>query len=386
MKRDLYFSINSQYKYLILILYKRDPHLSAPKQERQLMNSLYCGIDFHKNTCTFKIVKQDGTLVEKATKRTVNTVKYLANYKKLVISIEASGGVNDFVDRLKSSGHIVKIVDPKKFHLVGINGKKTDEKDAAALAEGLRLNFIPEVHHKTKRSREIKSLLVSRELTVNTRVDIFNHIRGILREYGITIPKGKESFLKDVLISINKVENGYIRNTLLALLNTGKELMKEEGEIEQRLHLFTKDDPHIARLRTIPGIGPLTSLAMIAVVDDISRFKNAKAFASYLGLVPKEYSSGDTRMMGSITRSGSEILRRYLIHGARSIMMHAKLTDKDPNKVWAFKTKERVGMNKATVALAHRSARMAFCILRDETSYGEIKENRPSQKNFNKVA
>lgn len=350
------------------------------------MNSLYCGIDFHKNTCTFKIVKKDGTFVEKGTKKTVNMVKYLANHKDLIISIEASGGVNDFVDKLKASGHTVKIVDPKKFQLVGINGKKTDEKDASALAEGLRVNFIPEVHHKSKRSREIKSLLVSRELVVNSRVNIFNHVRGILREYGITIPQGKDNFIKEALSSINKIENTYIRNTLFTLFNTGKKLIDEETEIESRLHLFTKDDLNIQRLRTIPGIGPLTALAMVCVVDDISRFKNSKAFASYLGLVPKEYSSGDTRMMGSITRSGSEILRRYLVHGARSIMIRAKLEDKDVNKVWAFKTKERIGMNKATVALAHRTARIAFCILRDETSYGEYKEDRTCQKNFNKVA
>lgn len=350
------------------------------------MTSLYCGIDYHKNTCTFKIVNKNGDLIEKATKKTTNIIKHLANYQELIIAIEASGGVNDFVDRLKAANHTVKIVDPKKFHLVGINGKKTDEKDAAALAEGLRVNFIPEVHHKNIRSREIKSLLVSRELVVNTRVNIFNHVRGMLREYGITIAKGKDHFLKDALSSINQVQNGYIRNTLLALFKTGTNLMEEEKLIEERLQNFTKNDENIKRLQTVPGIGPLTALALVSVVDDVSRFKNSKFFASYLGLVPKEYSSGDTRMMGSITRSGSEILRRYLIHGARSIMMHVKPGNPDPNKSWALKTKDRIGMNKATVALAHRMARIAFCILRDESSYGEVRGIDQLKKNFSNAA
>lgn len=350
------------------------------------MNSLYCGIDFHKNTCTFKIVKKDGSLVEKGTKKTVNIVKYLANYNNLIISVEASGGVNDFVDRLKASSHVVKIVDPKRFHLVGINGKKTDEKDADALAEGLRLNFIPEVHHKSKRSREIKSLLVSRELTVNSRVNMTNHIRGILREYGVTIPKGKDIFFKEALPSINKIENGYIRNTLLSLLNMTKELIKEEENIEGRLNEFCKNDETIKRLRTIPGVGPLTSLALVAIVDDVSRFKNSKCFASYLGLVPREYSSGETRMMGSITKSGSEILRRYLIHGSRSVLSRIRPGEIDSNKTWANRAHKRIGMNKATVAFAHKMARIAFCILRDKTSYGEFKEDRSSQKNCNKIS
>jgi len=106
-------------------------------------------------------------------------------------------------------------------------------------------------------------------------------------------------------------------------------------------------------------------------------------FASYLGLVPEEHSSGEKRIMGCITRSGSEILRRYLIHGARSIMKHLKAGNDDPNKSWAFRLKSRVGMNKATVALAHRMARIAFCILRDQTCYGEVKDNRAdAAKNF----
>ena len=351
------------------------------------MNSLYCGIDFHKNTCTFHIENKDGQLIEKATKRTVNIVKHLANKKNLIIAIEASGGVNDFVDKLKASGHQVKIVNPKTFRLVGINGKKTDEKDAKALCDGLRMNFIPEVHHKNKRCREIKSLLVSREIVVNTRVSLFNHIRGTLREQGITMQAGKDNFLREVLSSINKLENAYIRNTVLSLLNVGKELLKEEKEIEERLENFTKNDPNLERLRSIPGVGTLTSLAFMAVVDDISRFKNTKSFASYLGLVPREYSSGETRMMGRITKSGSEILRRYLIHGARAVLMRVRPEERDPNKYWALRLKNKVGMNKATVALAHRNARIAFCILRDETSYGEIKNNRDNAaKNFSNIA
>jgi transposase len=106
---------------------------------------------------------------------------------------------------------------------------------------------------------------------------------------------------------------------------------------------------------------------MVAVIDDIKRFKSAKEFGAYLGLVPSVHASANKRMMGSITRSGSEMLRRYLVHGARAWMRYSPKTDR--NRLWAEKVKERRGMNKATVALAHRMARISFAILRDDTVY-----------------
>lgn len=335
------------------------------------MNSLFCGIDFHKNTCTLCFVDKEGTEKEITTKKSVNVVKYLSNYNNLSIAVETSGGVNHFVDKLKASGHKVKLVNAKAFRAVGLAGKKTDKRDSRAIAKALAANFIPEVHHKSKRSREIKSLLVSRELTVNTRVNTTNHIRGTLREYGITLPAGKEEFFLNALENINRVENGFIRATLLDLFKMAKQMLEREKEIEKRLKDFSEGDENVKRLQTIPGIGPLTALAFVSIVDDCQRFKNGKLVGSYLGLVPSESSSGDKKIMGRITRSGPELLRRYLIHGARSVIKH--LSDEkrlvDPNKIWARNLVKRSGVNKATVALAHRMSRIGFCLLRDQSNY-----------------
>jgi transposase len=112
-------------------------------------------------------------------------------------------------------------------------------------------------------------------------------------------------------------------------------------------------------------------MMLFAVVDDIARFKSAKDFASYLGLTPSVSASANRCMMGSITRSGSEMLRRYLIHGARAWMRYSPKGD--PNRAWAEEVKARRGMNKATVALAHRMARIAFAVLRDKTTYKIVK-------------
>lgn len=122
----------------------------------------------------------------------------------------------------------------------------------------------------------------------------------------------------------------------------------------------------------------------LCVVDDIGRFKNANHFASYIGLVPKVHASAETRMMGHITRSGSEILRRYLIHGAGAWMRYSP--EGDPNREWAEKVKERRGMNKATVALAHRMARIIFAVLRDETEYTGKRKKKQQRKVTNEKA
>lgn len=314
-----------------------------------------------------------GEQVELTTVRTTNLVKYLSNKNNLLIGIEASGGTNAMVQKLKDSGHVVKIINPNKFKAIGIGGKKTDKRDAKAIAEALRLNYVPEVYHKTQYARKIKSLLVSREQVVRTRVNLINHVRGILREYGITMPQGKDNFFKHVYNCLEELDCAFIGETLGFLIEKAQELMVQESEIEKLLESFSKEDERVKQLQTMPGIGLMSAMALIAVVDDIGRFESSKHFASYLGLVPREYSSGDKRRMGSITRSGSEILRRYLIHGARAVLLHTQHRNtKDPNRIWAFNLKQRVGMNKATVALAHRMSRMAFAMLKDKTNYMAI--------------
>lgn len=329
----------------------------------------YCGIDFHKNTSSICLISEDGSKVEHATVRTEKLPGFLMIRPILKVGIESSGGTNHMVDILKARGLDVRIINSNTFKAIGLGGKKTDKRDAEAIAQAMRVNFIPEVFHKSKRAREIKSLLVSRELCVNNRVSAINHIRGTLREYGITMPQGLEKFLELASSSIELLENGYIKSSLRSHLEHVLQYMKDEKQIEDSLAEFTKEDERLAKLRSIPGVGPLGSYAALAVIDEVSRFSNSKQLASYLGLVPKEHSSGGTRMMGSITRSGSEIMRRYLIHGARAILMHAKENDPDPNKRWALRLKDKIGMNKATVALAHRIARLIWCILKENRKY-----------------
>jgi transposase len=347
------------------------------------VQKVYCGIDFHKSTSTLCTLDDKGKAIEPIT--TIDTkklVQYLSNKKNYKIGIEATGGVNHVVEQLKAGGHEVVIINPNQFRGIGIGGKKTDTRDAKALAEALRLGFIPEVHHRSLRSREIKSLLTTREHLVQARVDSINHVRGTLREYGITMPQGAEVFYTQATERINQIKNIYIKNNLLSIFELITGYKSQEKQIEEQLIEFTKNDPMREKLESVPGVGLMTSLMMLAVVDDVKRFKNAKVFASYLGLTPSESSSGNKKHMGPITRSGSEMLRRYLIHGARAWMRYS--SQGDPNREWAEKLSEK-NKNKAIVALAHRMSRICFAIMRDQSIYDKKHKKQKTNEDHEKL-
>lgn len=333
--------------------------------------TLYTGIDYHKRTSTICYLDSSGKK-ELKTISSEKLVSELVNRKNLLVGIEASCGVNYIVDQLKANHIEVKIINSTRFRGIGIGGKKTDLKDAEALAECLKVNFIPEVFHKSIGARRLKSLLRIREQYVQSRARLVNHICGILREYGITIPVGIESFWEEVSAKLELVDFIILREHLQGVVFEARKLASKEKEVEKSLREILEGDIRAQNLMTIPGIGLMTTAAFIAVADDLSRFKNAKSFASYIGLTPREFSSGDKRRLGSVSKAGQEILRRYLIHGARSVLRYSNENSKEPLRRWAFKLKNKTGANKATVALAHRLARICFRAALEERAYKKV--------------
>jgi transposase len=271
--------------------------------------------------------------------------------------------------RLEALGHLVRLINASQFRGIGITGKKNDRNDAEALATALRLGFIPEVYKKALYPRRIKSLLASREVCVNNRVSLTNHTRGILREYGIVMPAGREEFWKHVRSRLEKLDCQIIGSILGKLVDEAKRLEALEKETEEALLSLVKDDKKIEQLQTVPGVGFLSACAFAATIDNASRFSNCKKVGAYFGLTPKENSSGDKKRFGRITKAGPELCRRYFIHGARNLLRH-DANPKDKIRVWGKKVDARAGSNKAVVALAHKNVRICFAILRDGTSFG----------------
>jgi transposase len=337
------------------------------------MADIFCGIDFHKNTSTIYAVDAKGGELASDTVPTSKLRLYLSNKKGWKIGIEATGGTNHMASVLKQDGHDVTLINPNQFRGIAIGGKKTDKRDAKALARAMSVGFVPAVHLKSLAARRLKSLLTGREIFVRHRCALMSHIRGTLREYGIVFAAGAEAFYAQAGGMIGKLEDPLVQQILREQLKEIDAHRANEKKVEVALAELMKDDERVKRLQTIPGVGPMSAYALLATVDDVSRFDSANQFASYLGLVPTVSASAETRHMGGITRSGPEMTRRYLIHGSRAWMRYAA-DGGDRNRTWAERVKGRRGQNKAVVALAHRIARIAFAILRDETMYGNRKE------------
>ena len=341
----------------------------------------YCGLDIHKNFTQICIMNQKGLIITEERIRTNLLVTYMAN-KNYIIGIEASGGVFDIAEKLEAQGHILRIINPSQFKAIGIGGKKTDKNDAKAIATALRMDCIPEVRKKNLYSRKLKSLLKSRDFLVKTRTGFICHTRAVLREYGLIMPAGKTNFYNNVVEKINLVECPHLRKSLFVLLQQVSDLDDQVELIEKELISMSKEDERIQRLQTVPGVGMLTAIAFVATVENASYFENADKLSSYIGLVPKEFSSGDRQRFGRITKAGPEILRRYLIHGARSYMRYVNRDNKDKTRRWAARLKDKSGMNKAVVAVAHKQAKYCYAVLRDGTVYKE-KSSAMKRNNIN---
>lgn len=342
------------------------------------MAKLFCGVDFHKRTCTIFVMdaegRQVGTTLKVPTERLVTEIR---NLRDVVVGLESSGGVNHMADLLLDAGADVRIINSNRARAIGYGGKKTDAKDAEMIAGLLRADFAPTVTLRSKGARSMSLLVTAREHLVTQRTQSICHIRGLLREYGLIIKVGVESFLKDAPRQINRLEqqDPYLAQILKIDFERVVALKKEELAINDQIEQATIADPRLKALREIPGVGLLGAYLMVAVVDDVKRFPNSKSFASYVGLVPRENSSGDARRLGSVTKAGNETLRRYLIHGGRAVLNSTNF-QKDPIYLWGKRIEAKHGSNKASVALAHKLARICFALLRDGANYKSAKKKK----------
>lgn len=332
---------------------------------------IYCGIDFHKNKSWIYMMDEKKKELVNVEILSSKIVQFLSIYKGLQIALEATGGSNHLAQQLTGGGHKVVLVETNQFHPRNKKrGKKTDREDAKSLCKQLFMDELPEVYLKTQRSRQLKTLLVQREHLINHRRNFTNHIRGILREYGFVMPLGTDAFWKRAGTLISQIEQAEVRELLQFSLEMARFINEKEGEVQRSLENKAQMSEEATRLMTIPGIGPITALCMLAVVEDVSRFSEARKFGAYLGLTPSEFSSGGKQRLGAITRSGPEMLRRYLIHGARAVLTRSgpRLRE-DSGRAWAERVRSRGNLNKAVVALAHRMARVAYGVMKHKTVY-----------------
>jgi transposase len=231
---------------------------------------------------------------------------------------------------------------------------------------------------KSVEQQALQGLHRTRSLWMGTRTSRINALRGFCREFGISIAAGSRNGLEQmsrVLADPDAAIPGLIRNAMKFLIEEVRLLEARINQLERELTVLAKQSPACTTLLSIPGVGLLTATAMVAATSgSVTHFKDARHFASWFGLTPKEHSSGSTRRLGRISKRGDRYLRMLLTHGARSILRAASVAraagkQVDELRRWALDVQTRTNHNKATCALANKLARICYAALRDGEAY-----------------
>ena len=322
------------------------------------------GIDLAK--MVFAIHGVDGrgkTVLQKQLRRGAMK-RFFANLEPCLIGMEACGSAHYWARELEASGHRVKLM-AAQFVKPYVKSNKNDLADAEAICEAVRRPNMRFVARKTVEQQAILSVHRARQGFVKARTAQANQIRGLLAEFGIILPQGVSSITRRVPEVLEDGENGLpglLRQLIERLTVNLKEMDRQVNELERQIQQWHRENEASQRLAKIPGMGPITASAIVATVGDAREFKNGRQLAAWLGLVPRQYSSGgkSTQLLG-ISKRGDVYLRSLLIHGARSVIRYAE--PKAAPDSWLRKLLARRHRNVATVALANKNARVIWALL-----------------------
>lgn len=336
------------------------------------MESTTIAVDLAKNVFEIAVSRRAGKVSERHRLSRDRFLSFFAQHQRATVLLEATGSAHHWGRELEKLGHRPVLLAPRAVKSYR-QGNKTDRNDAKALLEASRNEEIRPVPVKTVAQQTMTSLHRLRSAWMVTRTARINTIRGLLRELGLMIPLGAKKVVPAVVALLADPESA----VPVALRSVLGEACEEIGELETRiksterqLETLGKEIPAIRHLRSIPGIGLLTATALFAFVGDARRFPTARHFASYLGLTPREHSSGNVRRLGRISKRGDAYLRTLLTHGARAVLRAAHVAS-SPNRLhaWVLALQERRGHNVAAIALANKLARTAWSVWRNERAF-----------------
>lgn len=285
--------------------------------------------------------------------------------------MEACGSAHYWGRELQKRGHQVVLLPP---HLVRpyVRGNKSDRTDAKGILEAYRNAAIQPVPVKTLSQQSLTALHRFRAGWMKERTARLNAVRGLLRELGIFIPMGAREVIPAVWAQIEDADSEIPAALRWVFAEACQEIRDIEARIKKvdhELESLAEQTPAVIWLRTIPGIGLITATALVAFIGDIRRFPSGRKLGSYLGLTPREFSSGLKRRLGRISKRGDGYLRTLLIHGARSVLIHARKQQPDRLRSWAHELAKTHVHNKAAVAVANKLARIVWAVWTRQVPY-----------------
>ena len=322
------------------------------------------GIDLGKNL--FHVAGNDssGRMLQRVTLTRQTLFHFFSNATAALIGMEACPGSQWLARKLTAMGHTVKII-PAQFVKPYVKSNKNDLLDAAAIAEAVTRPSMRFVTPKSTEQLEIQTLHRIRDRIVGSKTQLINQIRAFCLEFGIAIRQGVGLFKADFPAALADESNDLtprMRVLLEGLWTEFRALEIRLAELDKEIEMLAACSEVAHRLMSIPGIGPLSATALIAAVGDGKQFAKARDMAAWLGLVPRQYSTGGKTTLLGMSKRGNSYIRRLLLHGARSCILHLN-RQRDRLGSWIAQLAMRMHTNKVAVALANKLARVAWVVL-----------------------
>ena len=331
----------------------------------------HVGMDLGKRESQIAIITEAGELIEKRLRTERERLRqFFADRPKARILVEAST-ISEWVARLlEEMGHEVVVADPNYAPMYAHRSRriKTDRRDARALAEACRIRAYRKAHRAADDRRHIRGRLAVREALVQTRTKYISLARALLRREGLRVrPGASSSFVERVgELEISKP----LQREIAPILKLMKPLNRQIELATKDVDKIAQKDPTVGRLRTAPGVGSITAASFAAVIDTPERFKGAHQVEAYLGLVPRESSSGEKQRKGRITKTGDRRTRSLLVEAAWALL-RTRRPAIAPLRDWTERLAARRGRRVAVVALARKLAGILYAMMRDETEFND---------------
>ena len=343
--------------------------MSHTKKGDRIMQVERIGLDIAKSSFQVHGVDAHGKVVVRKQLSRSKVLLYFAQLPPCLIGLEACGGAHYWARELQKLGHEVRLMAVAMIQPYR-TGQKNDQNDAEAICEAVsrpRTRFVPV---KSEAQQAVLTVHRARELLVTERTALANQIRGLLMEYGVVIAQGIQRLRRELpgVRAATETLPELVRDVVEELRERRQERDRRITDYDHRIEQLAKQNEATRRLMQVEGVGPITATAIVATIGNGHAFQHGRQFAAWVGLVPKQHSTGGKTVLGRITKHGNVYLRTLLIHGARAVLQFsAKRSDQKSR--WVEQVRQRRGNNIAAVALAAKHARILWALLAHGQEY-----------------
>ena len=329
------------------------------------------GIDLGKNTFHLVGLDRRGAIISQLKVSRGQIERRLANVPPCLIGMEACSGSHHIGRRLTALGHDVRLI-PAQYVKPFLKGHKNDYRDAEAIAEAVQRPTMRFVTIKTPEQMDLLALHRVRSRIVGQRTGLINQIRGFLIERGITVRQGVmplRKALPDILGSSTEALSPRMVGLIADLAQDWRRLDERIAAVSAEIEALARQDDNCQRLMTVPGVGPIISSAVVAAIGNGSGFKQGRDFGAWLGLVPKQESTGDRTILGKISKRGNKYLRTLFVQAAHVVLARRPATARRGLWPWIEQASRRLHRNMLAIALANKLARIAWAVLARGRAY-----------------